>query len=208
MSASTSQPLPTPELVARLVAAERQCMTDWLQAVADLPGNPYGIAIKTFGQATALVCRAIPAQVVLECSQISRRRHDVAVGQDVSIGMDDEARPRPTGTRFNHRRSLGSIARGDFMSAGAHRLRDLFDRSTVIPEFGGCERTDAHDGRLHLIRHLLDVIELCHIGPARGDGDQGESDQGADPHRATGWTIVPGARISAAVPRKSRRPLR
>ena len=63
MSVSTSKPLPTPELVARLVAAERQCMTDWLQTLADLPGNPFGIAIKTFGQATALVCRAIPAQV-------------------------------------------------------------------------------------------------------------------------------------------------
>jgi hypothetical protein len=63
MSASTlSQPLPTPELVARLVAAERQCMTDWLQALLALPGNPLGIAIKAFGQATALVCRAIPAQ--------------------------------------------------------------------------------------------------------------------------------------------------
>jgi hypothetical protein len=56
-------PLPTPELVARMVAAERQCMTDWLQALADLPDNPFGIAIKSFGQATALVCRAIPAQV-------------------------------------------------------------------------------------------------------------------------------------------------
>jgi hypothetical protein len=63
MSAPTSRPLPTPELAARLVAAERQCMTDWLQALADLPDNPFGIAMQTFGQATALVCRTIPAQV-------------------------------------------------------------------------------------------------------------------------------------------------
>src|SRR5688572_28359219 len=59
----TVRPLPTPNLVARLAAAERQCMSDWLQAMADLPGNPFGIAIQTFGRATALVCRTIPAQV-------------------------------------------------------------------------------------------------------------------------------------------------
>jgi hypothetical protein len=63
MASSTFRPLPTPDLAARLVAAEQQCMTDWLQALADLPGNPFGIAIQTFGQATALVCRTIPAQV-------------------------------------------------------------------------------------------------------------------------------------------------
>jgi GNAT superfamily N-acetyltransferase len=63
MAPSSFPPLPTPDLVARLVAAERQCMTDWLQALAELPGNPFGIAIQSFGQATALVCRAIPAQV-------------------------------------------------------------------------------------------------------------------------------------------------
>lgn len=55
--------LPTPALVDRLIAAERHCMTDWLHAMADVPGNPFGIAIQTFGQATALVCRTIPAQV-------------------------------------------------------------------------------------------------------------------------------------------------
>lgn len=63
MSVSTSKPLPTPELVARMVAAEQQCMTDWLQALADLPDNPFGIVIKSFGHATALVCGTIPAQV-------------------------------------------------------------------------------------------------------------------------------------------------
>jgi len=34
MAPSRFPPLPTPELVARLVAAARQCMTDWLQAMA------------------------------------------------------------------------------------------------------------------------------------------------------------------------------
>ena len=59
MSYSATRPIPTPDLVARLVAAERQCMTDWLQALADLPGNPFGIVIQTFGQATALLCRFV-----------------------------------------------------------------------------------------------------------------------------------------------------
>src|SRR5688500_18763820 len=120
--------------------------------------------------------------------------------------MDDEAGSRTTRPGLNRSSAFGTIACGDFMSIGAHCLRDLFDRGAVVSEFGGGERADANDGWLHLIRHLLDVIELRHIGPARGDGDQGESGQGADPHRATGWTIVPGARTSAAVPRKFRRP--
>lgn len=63
MASPVEPPLPTPELVARLVTAEQRCMTDWMQAVADLPDNPFGIAIATFGNATALVCSTIPAQV-------------------------------------------------------------------------------------------------------------------------------------------------
>ena len=63
MTARPDRPLPTPELVARVAAAERDCMSDWLQAMAGLPGNPFGITIAPFGHATALVCRTIPAQV-------------------------------------------------------------------------------------------------------------------------------------------------
>lgn len=58
-----SLPLPTPELVTRLIDAERNCMIDWLQAMQRLPGNPLNVAIETFGQATALLCANIPAQV-------------------------------------------------------------------------------------------------------------------------------------------------
>jgi hypothetical protein len=41
---------PTREFVHRLVAAERTCLTDWLQAMQDLPGNPLGASIGSFGR--------------------------------------------------------------------------------------------------------------------------------------------------------------
>lgn len=61
--ASAGSALPTTDLVARMVDAELQCMADWMDAMADLPGNPLGIAIRSFGNATALLCRTIPAQL-------------------------------------------------------------------------------------------------------------------------------------------------
>jgi hypothetical protein len=50
-------------LAQRLVTAERDCIRDWLRAMGELEGNPFGIAIRDFGAATALVCSKIPAQV-------------------------------------------------------------------------------------------------------------------------------------------------
>jgi hypothetical protein len=38
-------------------------MVEWLRAMQSLPGNPLNVAIETFGNATALVCGSIPAQV-------------------------------------------------------------------------------------------------------------------------------------------------
>jgi hypothetical protein len=49
-------------LTQRLVAAERDGIADWMQAVEALPGNPLGAAVRPFGQATATTC-GIPAQV-------------------------------------------------------------------------------------------------------------------------------------------------
>ncbi len=63
MSKETSLPLPTAELVSRLIDAERNCMIDWLKAMEDLPGNPLRVSVETFGHATALLCAHIPAQV-------------------------------------------------------------------------------------------------------------------------------------------------
>jgi hypothetical protein len=63
MPAPMQLPLPTPEVVERLINGERNCMIDWLQAMARLPGNPFDIAIEPFGHATALVCGRIPAQI-------------------------------------------------------------------------------------------------------------------------------------------------
>ena len=63
MRTTTSLLLPTPALVEQLIDAERDCMVDWLTAMAALPGNPLGSVIENFGRATALVCSKIPAQV-------------------------------------------------------------------------------------------------------------------------------------------------
>jgi hypothetical protein len=56
-------PMATPELAARLVAAERDCVRDWLRALAALPGNPFGAEWADFGDATALACSRVPAEV-------------------------------------------------------------------------------------------------------------------------------------------------
>ena len=63
MTEPTPLPLLTTELAQRLIAAERDCMVDWLRAIEAADGNPFGIAIRQFGQATALVCSQIPAEV-------------------------------------------------------------------------------------------------------------------------------------------------
>jgi hypothetical protein len=63
MTESESLPLLTTELAQRLIAAERDCMVDWLRAMEAVDGNPFGIAIRQYGQATALVCSRIPAEV-------------------------------------------------------------------------------------------------------------------------------------------------
>jgi len=55
--------LPTPDPMRRLVYAERTCYLDWVRAMEAEPGNPFGIAVEGFGAATALACRAIPAQI-------------------------------------------------------------------------------------------------------------------------------------------------
>ena len=63
MHTSSPQLVPTPEFVEQLINAERGCMVDWLHAMMQLPGNPLGGAVQSFGHATALVCQHIPAQV-------------------------------------------------------------------------------------------------------------------------------------------------
>src|SRR6185503_4095699 len=56
-------PLATAEIAARLVAAERDCVRDWLRALAAMPGNPFGAEWADFGDATARACSQIPAEV-------------------------------------------------------------------------------------------------------------------------------------------------
>ncbi|MEO5951187.1 MAG: hypothetical protein ABIQ44_01845 [Chloroflexia bacterium] len=47
----------------RLVLAERDCMRDWLGAMLEVERNPFGVEVREYGAATALVCSKIPAQV-------------------------------------------------------------------------------------------------------------------------------------------------
>lgn len=56
-------PLADVRLGQRLVMAERDCMRAWLEAMREVEGNPFGVEVREFKQATALVCGKIPAQV-------------------------------------------------------------------------------------------------------------------------------------------------
>ncbi|MBA3873044.1 MAG: hypothetical protein H0X30_28250 [Anaerolineae bacterium] len=56
-------PFMNTELAQRLIAAERDCYVDWVRAMQAQPDNPFGIAIQTFGQATAIVCSRVPAEI-------------------------------------------------------------------------------------------------------------------------------------------------
>jgi hypothetical protein len=47
------------ELAARLIAAERNCYVDWVQAM----DAGYRTAVQSFGQATAIVCPGVPAEI-------------------------------------------------------------------------------------------------------------------------------------------------
>ena len=45
MTEASLLPLLTTELAQRLIAAERDCMVDWLRAMEALDGNPFGISV-------------------------------------------------------------------------------------------------------------------------------------------------------------------
>src|SRR5262245_1639199 len=47
------------ELVARLIKAERDCYVDWVQSMDE----DYATAVQSFGQATAIVCGKVSAEV-------------------------------------------------------------------------------------------------------------------------------------------------
>jgi hypothetical protein len=56
-------PFATKELAQRLITAERDCYVDWVGAMEGLPNNPFGIAVRTFGEATAIICSKVPAEI-------------------------------------------------------------------------------------------------------------------------------------------------
>lgn len=56
-------PIPNKKLAQRLITAERDCYVDWVRAMEAQPNNPFGIAVRTFGQATAIVCSKVPAEI-------------------------------------------------------------------------------------------------------------------------------------------------
>lgn len=59
-------PFATQALAQRLITAERNCYVDWVRAMEaneGQPNNPFGIAVRTFGGATAIVCSKVPAEI-------------------------------------------------------------------------------------------------------------------------------------------------
>ncbi len=52
--------LPNEELIHRIVTSETEYMVDRMQAIAERPGNPEGIAMERFGDAVCLFSRTMP----------------------------------------------------------------------------------------------------------------------------------------------------
>jgi hypothetical protein len=53
----------TKKLAQRLIEAERDCYVDWVWAMEAHPDADFGIAVRSFGQATAIICRKVPAEI-------------------------------------------------------------------------------------------------------------------------------------------------
>jgi hypothetical protein len=53
-------------------AAERDCYTDWIDALRVLPGNPWRADVGRFGQATVVCCAGCPARIVNRCFGLDR----------------------------------------------------------------------------------------------------------------------------------------
>ena len=55
----------------RVVAGERDCYVDWIDALRSVPGNPWRAAIRDFGDATAVVCAGCSARIINRCFGLS-----------------------------------------------------------------------------------------------------------------------------------------
>lgn len=66
-----------PEIWSHLVArdaaiAERECYSDWIDALRALPGNPWRAAVGHFGQAMVVCCAGCPARIINRCFGLDR----------------------------------------------------------------------------------------------------------------------------------------
>lgn len=119
--------MPDAALVERLVEAERRCQIDWVQAIADLPGNPYRAAVGRFGGATATVCGGVPAEVL---NRVFGFRVDDAPMLDEIVRTYEEHGASPvfdiaptTVTPFwEGPNTLSALTRAGFRQAAFHQL--------------------------------------------------------------------------------------
>jgi hypothetical protein len=53
----------TKQLAQRLIEAERDCYVDWVRAMEAHPDDDFGIAVRSFGGTTAIICRKVAAEI-------------------------------------------------------------------------------------------------------------------------------------------------
>ena len=110
--------------------------------------------------------RAVAQQLLLQRFVVASAGNDVTAGENPSIGMNDEATPRPTRPGLHHALRC-AIAAGD-----AELARDRVKRARGIVKLRGRVCADAHHRRFDTIGHFLNVVEPRHVAPARNGADQ------------------------------------
>jgi GNAT superfamily N-acetyltransferase len=118
---------PTPDLVARLVAAERAVVVDWVGAMAALPGNPLGAEVVAVGSATACICAGIPAEIWNRVFGLTEAERD-RVPEIARLYRERGAAPlfdlAPHGVRpfYEGPNLLAALAEHGFYQAAFHQM--------------------------------------------------------------------------------------
>jgi GNAT superfamily N-acetyltransferase len=135
---------PTPDLVARLVRAERAVVVDWLGAMAGLPGNPLGAEVIEVGSATACVCAGIPAEIwnrVFGLTEAERERIPAIARVYHERGAAPLFDLAPHGVKpfWEGPNMLSALAESGFYQAAFHQLLYGRPEPGPAPEAAGVE---------------------------------------------------------------------
>jgi hypothetical protein len=135
---------PTPDLVARLVRAERAVVVDWLGAMAALPGNPLRAEVVEVGNATACICAGIPAEIwnrVFGLTEADRDRiPDLArLYRDRGVAPLFDLAPHGVRPFYEGPNVLAALAENGFYQAAFHQMLYGRPEPGPAPEAWGIE---------------------------------------------------------------------